>query len=308
MRRDGLVEAVHPVSAIAVDASGRMLDRLGDDPDRPFFGRSTFKPFQAVVAQRHGAGLAPEQLAVASASHRGQPAHVALVRGMLAERGLAEADLRCPPARPGNPSADRRLAAAGDVEHRPVFHNCSGKHAAMLRAARNEGWSAGYLEADHPLQRHVVALTAEMTGRAVTPTGTDGCGVPTMRTDIVSLSRGYARLVTDPETAGVADAMARFAALTADGDRPEAELARWLPAVVKGGAEGCIAAGWMDGGVGFAAKAWSGDATAAVIALVGCMRRVGIVPDHLQVRLREVASPPVWGAGRPVGHYVLVGP
>ena len=81
--RSGLVEARHDVTVVAATPTG-VIESSGDTEDR-FFLRSTAKPFQAAVSQRFGAGLSTEQLAMAGASHGGQPVHIAYVREMLAE-------------------------------------------------------------------------------------------------------------------------------------------------------------------------------------------------------------------------------
>lgn len=304
--RSGLVEAEHPVSAAAVDGSGRVLVSFGADMSRDFFGRSVVKPFQTFVSQRAGASLGREQTAIATASHGGQPLHVAVVRQMLEEADLKEADLRCPPARPSTAAADRGWYASGSVEPLRVFHGCSGKHAAMLRACRASDWSSEYTDDDHPLHAEVMDIVSTVTGRSVGPVGVDGCGVPTLRTDTVALARGYAALSTERDFAAILEAIGRYGSLTADGDRREAVLARWIPGFVKAGAAGCIAAVWPEGGVGFAAKAWTGDNTAATLALVGLMDRVGIVSDHQRDGLADVAAAPVLGGGVPVGRYELV--
>ncbi|HUG74496.1 MAG TPA: asparaginase [Acidimicrobiia bacterium] len=304
--RSGLVEAEHPVSAAAVDGTGNVLATFGADLDRDFFGRSVVKPFQTFVSQRAGAELGIEQTAIATASHGGQPLHVAFVRQMLAEADLSEVDLRCPPARPSTAGADRRWYGSGSLEPLRVFHGCSGKHAAMLRACRVSDWSLDYIDDDHPLHAEVMDIVSTATGRSVGPVGVDGCGVPTLRTDTVALARGYASLSGDTDFAPILEAIGRYTSLTSDGDRREAVIARWVPGFVKAGAAGCIAAAWSEGGVGFAAKAWTGDDTAATVALVGLMDRVGIVSDHQRDRLADVFSAPVLGGGVPVGRYELV--
>lgn len=304
--RSGLVEAEHPVSAAAVDGTGRVLASFGADLERVFFARSAIKPFQTFVSQRAGADLGTEQTAIASASHGGQPLHVAFVRQMLAEVDVSEADLRCPPARPSTSGADRRWYQSGSPEPRRVFHECSGKHAAMLRACRASDWSLDYTRDDHPLHTEVMDIVSTATGRSIGPVGVDGCGIPTLRTDPVALARGYASLGADSDFASILQAIGRYASLTADGERSEAVMARWIPGVVKAGAAGCIAATWSEGGVGFAAKAWTGDATAATVALVGLMDRVGIVSEYQRDRLTDVSAAPVLGGGVPVGRYELV--
>ena len=110
---------------------------------------------------------------------------------------------------------------------------------------------------------------------------------------------------SDPELAPVADAMARFAPLTSDGDRPEAELARWCHAAVKGGAQGCVGVAWL-GGLGVAAKCWSGQAAPAMVAVIAALRRLGALPDHGLEMLAEIARPVVPGGGHPVGRLQLL--
>jgi len=298
--RSGLVEARHPVTVAAVDGSGRPVASFGEAIDRPFYFRSAAKPFQGLVSQRFGAALVPEQLAVACGSHGGQPVHLAYVATMLAEVGLDVSALRCPPSWPRSASATRRVAAAG-LTLRPLFHNCSGKHAAMLRACAAQGWStADYTDPGHPLQRAVLVYAGDVTGEPLTPVGVDGCGVPTFRVTVPGLAAAYARLATDPDLAPVADAMYRFSSLTSDGELPEAELARWVPGVVKGGARGCVGLAWY-GGLGIAAKAWTGEISVAVIGVIEMLRRLGLLPAYQEEALASVARPAVLGGGRPVG-------
>ncbi len=299
--RSGLAETLHPVVAVAVDESGSVVASLGDDLDREFFLRSAPKPLQAMVSQRNGAALGSEQLAIAASSHSAYPVHVAHVTDMLLGVGLDHEHLRCPPDRPSRAGADRLWVAKGRAGKERVFHNCSGKHAAMLRACVARGWSLEYTDPDHPLQREIVSAASEAAGRVVEPTGVDGCGIPTLRSDVTSLARIFSRLVNDSDYAEVTTAAARFTSLTVDGFRPEAVLARWVPCVVKGGAEGCIGLGLLEHGLAFAAKSWSGVSAPAVVALVELMVRVGVVPDYQRSQLAAIARPDVLGGGRPVG-------
>jgi len=298
--RSGLVESRHPVTVAAVDGGGNVVLLAGETPGTAFFLRSAAKPFQVAVSQRNGAALAPEQLAVAAGSHGGQPVHVALVEEMLASAGLGPEHLLCPPARPASESALCNPAVGVAEPHR-LFHNCSGKHAAMLRACEAQGWPLTYTDPAHPLQQEILAEVGASTGEPPGPVGVDGCGVPTFRGTVVGLARAFARLATDPALAPVAAAMSRFTPLTSDGDRGEAELARWCPAAVKGGAQGCVGVAWL-GGLGVAAKCWTGEASPALAAVCVTLRRLGILSEHAWEMLAPIAHPAVTGGGRPVGH------
>lgn len=298
--RTGLVEARHPVTVAAVDGHGRVVATIGSDLDRQFYFRSAAKPFQARISQDRGASLAPEQLAVACASHGGQPVHIAYVAQMLADVGLDAGALACPPALPRSESARLRLAAR-DGAPRSILHNCSGKHAAMLRACVASGWpAAGYTDPGHPLQRENAAYLEEVAGERVTPVGVDGCGVPAFRGTVPGLARAFARLSTDPHLAEVADAMYRFGSLTSDGDLPGGMLARWAGGPAKGGARGCLGLAWH-GGVGIAAKCWSGELAVAAIGVIEMCERLGILSAHPRAMLQGLARPVVLGGGVPVG-------
>lgn len=300
--RSGLVEVVHPVSVVAVDADGAVIDSSGDGLDREFFYRSAVKPLQATVSQRNGAQLVPEQLALACASHDGFPVHVAHVVEMLRQVDLdPETHLVCPPDRPSSREADRIWASEGRSGRERVFHNCSGKHSAMLRASVARGWSLDYAAPDHPLQREIVELASESSRRSVEPTGVDGCGIPTLRGDVAGLARIFSGFVNDERFAEATTAASRFTPLTSSGESVAARLARWTPSVVKGGAEGCIGLGMLEHGVAIAAKAWTGSGAAAGVGLVAVMDRLGLIPDHQRERLASVARPVVHGGGRPVG-------
>ena len=74
-----------------------------------------------------------------------------------------------------------------------------------------------------------------------------------------------------------------------------------MPAVVKGGAEGCIGLGMLEHGVAFAAKSWTGISSPAVIAIIELMDQLGLIPAYQRSQLESIARPAVLGGGQPVG-------
>jgi len=102
--RGGVVEAVHAGHAVALGADGAPLVRAGD-PDGPFLPRSSLKPLQAVAMLRAGLALDGPGLALACASHEGEPAHVEGVLAILGRAGLTPAHLQTPPVLPSGPDA-----------------------------------------------------------------------------------------------------------------------------------------------------------------------------------------------------------
>ncbi len=77
--RGGVVESVHRGALAIVDAEGASVCVVGD-VQRPVFPRSAVKVLQALPLVASGAaedfGLTDEELALACASHNGEPRHV----------------------------------------------------------------------------------------------------------------------------------------------------------------------------------------------------------------------------------------
>lgn len=297
--RSGLVEAIHPVEVVAVAPDGTVAAAMGD-LGRRYFARSAVKPIQATVAAELGADLTSQQLAVGSSSHDAEPVHVAHVRRMLAEVGLGETDLACPPAWPSSASARQRVATAGHPRRR-IFHNCSGKHSTMLRACVAQGWSTStYTDPQHPLQQAISEAIAEASGEDPRPVGVDGCGAPSFRVTTLGLARVFARIAVEPRFAAAAEAMSRYPALTAGTNRPEPKIARALNAAVKGGAEGCLGVA-VRGQLGVAAKADDGSFDAATVGMIAALRTLGLIPETAEHDLAGAERIPVRGGGREVG-------
>jgi L-asparaginase II len=111
VERSGLVEEIHTGAVFVFDPRGNPVAAFGD-VERPFFIRSSAKPFQAFASLSSGLELPDVHLALACSSHSGDPVHVAVVEDILARHGLNEDHLRCPSARPST-DADRGWAARG---------------------------------------------------------------------------------------------------------------------------------------------------------------------------------------------------
>ncbi len=123
-----------------------------------------------------GLRLEGEQLALSAASHWGEQKHVDAVRAVLASAGLDESALQTTPALPEDSDALRDVVRGDGVE-RPIYHGCSGKHAAMLATCVAQGWDiARYLDPEHPLQLALRGYVESVIGEPVLHTAIDGCG------------------------------------------------------------------------------------------------------------------------------------
>ena len=111
--RSGFHEGSHYGAVVITDTDGSVLHRMGD-VQSPIFPRSSSKPFQSVAMLNSGADLTGADLALASASHSGEPMHVDRALAMLDRAGVTEDDLRCPTALPMNDAARLAVLLAAD--------------------------------------------------------------------------------------------------------------------------------------------------------------------------------------------------
>jgi L-asparaginase II len=297
--RSGTVEAVHDGVVVVVDRD--RLVAVAGDVDRPFHLRSAAKPFQATVALELGLDLPAEHLAVACGSHDADPIHVAMVLRMLADGGLSESDLRCPPAWPLGGPARRRALARGHGGPRRVWHDCSGKHAAMVRVAAARGWDvAGYRDPSHPVQTAVAGVLSDTMGGSFGPAGVDGCGVPVFPATATAMARAFAALTTGRRFERVVEAMHRHPALVSGTGNLDTLVATWSGGVAKRGAEGCLGIA-MPGGVGIAVKCWDGSDRPLGPVVMRVLEHLGLAHEGIRRGLEGITAPPVLGGGAPVG-------
>src|SRR5690606_21532283 len=197
VRRGERVESEHRVAYAVAQPDGTLLQAAGN-VERPVFPRSAIKPLQAIALVESGAAdryaLSEEELALACASHSGEPEHVRLVEAWLARLGLDGSALECGAHPPLHGASAERLAATGRAPER-LHNNCSGKHAGMITLACHLGAPvAGYSRPDHPVQQRIADVLRAMTGLPeLEPPAIDGCGVPTFPIPLGHLAVATAR-------------------------------------------------------------------------------------------------------------------
>ncbi len=303
--RGGFVETVHRASVAVTGPDGSVLRSWGS-VDSPVFPRSSNKPLQALAMLRAGLDLDGEQLAVACASHSGEPFHLDAARAILAGAGLREADLQNTPSLPLREEEHDRWIREGLAPAR-IAQNCSGKHAAMLATCAHRGWDLRtYRDAGHPLQGVIRGAIEEITGDAVDHVAVDGCGAPVMSVTLAGLARAFGRLAAAPPgTHGhrVATAMRDHAAFVGGTDRDVTVLMATTPGLIaKDGAESMYAVGLADGR-GVAVKVADGASRAKGPILAAVLASIGVDSPALA----GLADVPVLGHGEPVGALLAVG-
>jgi L-asparaginase II len=222
---------------------------------------------------------------------------------MLAKAGKDVGCLECGAHWPSGEAANRALAAQG-ARPTALHNNCSGKHAGFVCLACGLGEDpAGYVGANHPVQRHVRHALEELTGACHTDdvAGIDGCSIPTYAIPLPSLAFGFARFGTGvglaPEgraaAARIRRAVARHPFMVAGTGRFDTKLMEILGerAFVKVGAEGVYCAAFPELGFGVALKADDGNGRAAETIMAGLVLRFLTLNEHERAAVEALAQP-----------------
>jgi L-asparaginase II len=311
--RGGLVESFHRGSLAIVDADGAVHTALGDI-DRPIFPRSAVKVLQALPLVASGAaqalGLSDEELALACASHGGEPRHAQAAASMLAKAGVDGDALECGAHWPYHEASARELAARG-AQPSALHNNCSGKHAGFvclgcrLAGGREVGaFVRGYVRPEHAVMREVTATLQAATGFDLSRAtrGTDGCSIPTYAIPLRHLAHAFARVATgvglSPDHAAAArrlrQAVARAPHMVAGSGRFDSRVMARLGERVfcKVGAEGVYCAALPEIGLGVALKMDDGNTARAAEVVMAAVIEARLALDGedaaLMRSLREV--------------------
>jgi L-asparaginase II len=295
--RGDLVESVHRGSIAIARADGEIVFARGDI-ETPVYPRSSLKMVQALPLVESGAadafGLSTEELALACASHSGEPMHTERVAAWLARIGCGVDDLAC---------------GAHPVRYEPVWddmirrgekptrlhNNCSGKHTGFLSVARH--WdiaTGGYERHDHPVQQAIAAALKELAGVQDLPWGVDGCAAPNFALPLSGFSRALAkfadpRALPAPRTSAAKRLVAAMIAhpeLVSGTGRSDAALMRAAKgrAATKAGAEAYYAAIIPEAGLGIALKIDDGAGRAAETVIAAVLDKLGLVGDDKDAR------------------------
>lgn len=297
--RGETIESLHRGHLCIVDGDGNAIAKLGDPGTVTFF-RSAAKPFQAIPFLKSGAaerfGFLESEVALACASHSGEPMHTDIAAKMLDKIGLAESDLKCGAHDPFHDATSREMIARGEKPTQ-LHNNCSGKHAAMLAFAKQIGADVKtYDLLENPIQQQILETVAQFTGVAADEIaiGVDGCAAPNFALPINAMALSFARLVLPPaELDGetreacrrVVSAMMTYPELIGGSDRLDTRIMQALPGKIisKVGADGVYLAGVLPSpkwkrGLGIAFKIEDGDDFRARPAVaVELLKQLGIL-------------------------------
>ena len=316
VRRGGITESRHRGHIVAVLPEGEIVALLGA-PETVTYLRSSAKPHQAIPLIVSGAadrfGFNEKEIALACASHSGEPIHVDVVTSMLNKIGLPPDALKCGSHEPFSVEAARELKSKGK-EPSVLHNNCSGKHAGMLALALHLGEPVEtYNQPEHPVQLAIGKVISQFSGIVLQDiaVGTDGCGVPVFGITVKAMALMYARLVSPPgefdeETKNacariVAAMMAHPELIGGTKDRLDTEMMQAASGrlISKVGAEGVYTVGVLPSGdwpkgFGLALKIEDGDDhRARPVVVIESLRQLGILADESLEAVARYAFFPV---------------
>ena len=282
--RAALVESVHRGAVAVADAGGAIRFALGDI-EAVVYTRSALKPIQVLPLLETGAadafGVSDEEVALACASHSGEPMHVSRVAAWLDRIGCIESDLACGPQAPRYEPAYLEMVRNGEKPSR-LHNNCSGKHTGFLTLSKHlQVSTTGYEQVEHQVQQAVLTSLRTLSGVTDPAWGVDGCAAPNFAVPLSAFARALAQ-IAGRRTVGaerILRAMIKYPELVAGTGRSCTALIRAARgrAVVKVGAEGVYAAMLPDAGLGIAIKIDDGTGRAAETAVATMLEKLGAI-------------------------------
>lgn len=314
--RNDVIESVHGGVAAVANADGDIIYSFGD-PSYVTFPRSSLKPVQALLLIESGAfeaaRLTERHLAIACASHRGEPIHGKLVREWLRHIDLKANALACGPTYPRTPELAYELVRQGE-DISQVWHNCSGKHCGFLTSCKHMRWPiAGYAEPDHPAQLAYLDILSELLGSDAhqLPMGKDECTLPAAALSIQEMAKAMGRFAAarsvDRDRADamklIHSAMRRYPEYVSGTGQLTQQLitATEGRVIAKNGAEGFLVAMVPDQGLGIAVKIADGSPRARGIVMTRILIELGlldeaqlaVIPDLLAITVNDSRGNPV---------------
>lgn len=196
--REGVLECLHYGAACVVNAQG-VVASIGD-PNWLCFYRSASKPIQALPVLMRGLhkkyGLTEEETAIFSGSHWGDADHIRVCESILKKADLREEDMCMLPTYPSR-AANKEAMLRKNMPSRKIYHNCAGKHLALMLLARDLGESiSDYWKRESKTQAVIQEMIAYMSDTPMDEIsiGVDGCGVPVFAVPFQRIARSYLKL------------------------------------------------------------------------------------------------------------------
>ncbi|MBL1241241.1 MAG: asparaginase [OCS116 cluster bacterium] len=309
--RHNIVESRHFGAAAICDADGTIVHQWGD-VDSLIFPRSALKPALAIALIESGAAdayqLSDAELALACASHNGEPIHSDGVAAWLARLGLTPDDLACGSVLPDDQATVHKILAQGQGSCR-IHHNCSGKHVGFLTYCLHLGLPIkGHHLRTHPAQQNGLDILSDLANVDLcsSPMGIDGCGFPAPTMPLAKLAHMVASFA-DPSKLSVERSKAIYRLHQAMSHKPfhvsgHGSVVSDVMHVTKGkilvksGAEGIMTAAIPSLGLGIALKIADGSARARGAVLLAMLKSLDVLSDVELDQLHNHIKPKIFNS------------
>lgn len=197
--RGDILDLTHAGYFCMVDERSQVISAVGN-PEEIVYYRSASKPIQALPVIAMGLdreyGITEEESVIFAGSHAGEPFHVEALESIFEKAGLREEQLVMNPVCPAQKQAYLDWVRSGR-EKRKFYHNCAGKHAALMLGQRALGGKTeDYWEVDAPIEKEVlrtIAVLSETVPEQV-GIGVDGCGVPVFAVEMRQIAAAFKNL------------------------------------------------------------------------------------------------------------------
>ena len=294
------MDLIHFGHITIVDEKSEIIYEAGDSQTTVFY-RSSSKPIQALPTISRGLdeeyGLSDEESAIFAASHSGEAFHVAAVESILSKAGLSEEMLIMKPAVPSNGKAREERIIRG-LPKRKLYHNCSGKHAALMLLQRKLGGKTeDYWKLDSPAQLEVIEAIKTLAETDHVKTGVDGCGVPVFAVGLKHIAISFKNLVRpnmirDEALARAAERFIprihKYPLMIAGTGRICSHLNNDPNILAKGGVNGIYGIALKNEGLGVAFKVTDGTESAWPLIAMEILRALGCLNPETEKRLEEL--------------------
>lgn len=316
--RGKVLENTHSGRICVVDENGRVIYGTGDVNALTYY-RSASKPFQLLPlimrALNKKYGLTDEEMTVCSASHAGEEMHIRTLESLMFKTCLREDDMIMLPAWPANEEY-RDFLKRTDGEKRRIYHNCSGKHLALMLLQRElTGNVSGYWKIESPAQQEVLGVVADISDFPSKQTicGLDGCGVPVFAVPLKGIAAAYMKLA-NPTAAGnenltaaltyISNCIKKHPYLIRGHGYLCSEINTLDNIVAKGGAEGVYGFGLKRERIGVSFKISDGSESTWPIIIAEILRQLGYEDDAVYTLLGKLKSTvKVNDNGKEIGSY-----
>ncbi len=300
--RSGVFDLVRYGYVCIVDENSNVLYQAGDSDDFVFY-RSASKPIQALPIIQMGLdkkyGLTDEEVTIISGSHVGMPVHEQVILSILKKTGFEEDMLVMKETFPTHVASNEERIKKG-LPRRKAFHNCAGKHCALLMIQRELGGDPkDYWKTDSLANNEIEKVIKEMSEVDEIKIGIDGCGVPVFSVPIKGIANAYKNLacidtIKNESLRNAALKNTQNIANYPDMMRGEGYLCSIInydPNIVgKGGANGVYGFGLKKERLGVSFKFVDGNETSWPFLILEILRSIGALSQETEKRF-EVLSP-----------------